>query len=182
MGLIMLYFVGALAIAGISWRTFGEIRSHGFVRFLAFEAIWAVLVLNLTAWFRDPLSWHQVISWVLLMASAVLAVWGFMVLKRAGKPLSSPQRKGTFAFEETTRLVTTGPYRNIRHPLYTSLLLFVWGAVFKSFSFFGIVIGLAASFLLYVAAYYEELENLERFGEPYDRYMQQTKMFIPGLL
>ncbi len=182
MGLIMLYFVGAIALAGISWRTFGDVRSHGFMRFLAFEAIWAVLVLNLTAWFRNPLSWHQIIAWVLLTAAAALALWGFLELRREGKPLSRPQRPGTFAFEETTRLVTTGPYRHIRHPLYTSLLLFVWGTVFKSFSFFGIVLGLAASFLMYVTAYYEELENLERFGEPYDRYMQQTRMFIPRLL
>jgi protein-S-isoprenylcysteine O-methyltransferase Ste14 len=182
MGLIMLYFVGAIAIAGISWRTFGEVRSHGFMRFLAFEAIWAALVLNLTAWFRDPFSWNQIISWTLLFASGALAIWGFTVLKSAGKPLSSPHRKGMFAFEETTRLVTTGPYRHIRHPLYASLLLFLWGTVFKSFSFFGIVFGLAASFFLYVTAHYEELENLEHFGEGYDRYMQTTKMFVPGLL
>lgn len=180
--LIMLYFVGALAIAGISWRTFSEVRSHGFMRFLAFEALWAVFLMNVTGWFRDPLSWHQVISWILLAASAVLAVWGFIELRRSGKPLARPQRKGTFAFEETTRLVTAGPYRHIRHPLYTSLLLLVWGVVFKSFSFFSVVIGLAASFLLYVTAYYEELENLERFGESYDRYMQTTRMFIPGIL
>ncbi len=182
MGLIMLYFVGAIALAGISWRTFGDVRSHGFMRFLAFEAIWAVLVLNLTAWFRNPLSWHQIISWVLLTAAAVLALSGFLELRRGGKPLSRPQRAGTFGFEETTQLVTTGPYRHIRHPLYTSLLLLVCGAAFKSLSFFGIIIGLAAGFLLYVTAYYEELENLERFGESYDRYMEHTKMFVPGLL
>jgi len=182
MFLIMLYFLGALAIAGISWRTFGDTRSHGFMRFLAFEAIWAVLLMNLTEWFRNPFSWHQVISWALLITSAVLAMWGFLELKGAGKPLSRPQRKGTFAFEETTRLVSTGPYRYIRHPLYASLLLFVWGTVFKSISFFSFVVGLAASFLLYVTAYYEELENLERFGEGYDSYMQQTRMFIPGVL
>lgn len=182
MGLIMLYFVGALAIAGVFWRTFSDLRSHGFMRFLAFEAIWTVLVMNLTAWFRDPLSWNQIISWALLTTSAALATWGFVVLRNAGKPLSRPQRKGMFAFEETTKLVTTGPYRRIRHPLYASLLLFVWGAMFKSPSFCGILFALAASFLLYVTAYFEELENLEHFGESYDRYMQVTKMFIPGLL
>ena len=180
--LIMLYFFGALALAGISWRTFGEVRSHGFMRFLAFEAIWAAVVMNLTAWFRDPFSWNQVISWILLIASAIVAAWGFMELKRSGKPLAAPQRKGNFAFEETTRLVSTGPYRHIRHPLYASLLLFTWGTVFKSVSFFGIVLGLAGSFLLYVTAYYEELENLERFGEAYDSYMQRTRMFVPGVL
>jgi protein-S-isoprenylcysteine O-methyltransferase Ste14 len=87
-----------------------------------------------------------------------------------------------FAFEETTRLVASGPYRHIRHPMYASLLLLVWGAGFKTASFVSVVLAIAASFLLYVTAYYEELENLERFGEEYDRYMQHTKMFIPGLL
>jgi protein-S-isoprenylcysteine O-methyltransferase Ste14 len=180
--LIMLYFLGALSIAGISWRTFSDPRSHGFMRFLAFETIWAVLLLNLTAWFRDPFSWHQIISWTVLVGSASLAVWGFAELKRAGRPLTRPQRRGAFAFEETTRLVESGPYRFIRHPMYASLLLFVWGAAFKTLSFFGIVFTLAASFLIYATAYFEEFENLERFGQAYDRYTQRTRMFLPGVL
>jgi protein-S-isoprenylcysteine O-methyltransferase Ste14 len=180
--LIMLYFVGALTLAALSWRTFGEIRSHGFMRFLALEAIWAVLVMNFAGWFRDPLSWHQVISWTLLLASALLAIWGFAALRSARAPGSQPRRPGTFPFEETTRLVTSGPYRHIRHPLYTSLLLLAWGAAFKTFTFFGIVIAGLSSFLLYVTAYYEERESLDRFGEAYDRYTEQTRMFIPGLL
>jgi protein-S-isoprenylcysteine O-methyltransferase Ste14 len=182
MSRIMLFFVGALVIAGIFRRTLSEVRSHGFMRFLAIEAIWVILVLNLPAWFSDPLSWNQVVSWILLAASAILAAWGFLVLKRDGRPSPRPQRKTTFAFEDTTRLVQTGPYRLIRHPLYASLLLFAWGTVFKTVSFFSVLFGLAAGFLLYVTAYYEELENLERFGAEYDRYMQETRMFIPGVL
>jgi len=70
--LTLLYFVGAIAIAGISRRTFGDVWSHGIMRFLAFGAIWAVLLMNLTAWFRTLFSWHRVTSRIILPASAVL--------------------------------------------------------------------------------------------------------------
>jgi protein-S-isoprenylcysteine O-methyltransferase Ste14 len=178
---IMVFFLGALAIGAFSRRSLSDPRSHGFMRFLAFEALWALIIMNARGWFRDPLSVHQVISWILLAGSAALAIGAFVRLGSSGRP--QPVRPGSplFRFENTSRVVTTGIYARIRHPMYASLILLGWGAAMKSASFSSLAAALLATGILFQTARTEELENLERFGEPYDRYMDQTKMFIPGL-
>jgi hypothetical protein len=41
-----------------------------------FEAILALALLNVDVWFRDPLSWNQLISWPLLMVAGYLVLVG----------------------------------------------------------------------------------------------------------
>jgi len=177
---IMAFFVGALLLALFSRRVFSNLRSHGFFRFLAFVSGWAVITISASRWFQDLLSARQIVSWLLLIGSALLAASGFYLLKAVGKP--SPKGTSTnFAFEQTSRLVTTGPFRYIRHPLYASLILLVWGAMLKSGSLASIFFTLLATGFLFIAARVEEEENLERFGETYAEYMERTKMFVPGV-
>ena len=83
--------------------------------------------------------------------------------------------------EKTTRLVTTGAFRYIRHPLYSSLLLLAWGVFFKNPSWAGICLALGATAFLVATAMVEEAENLLYFGPVYREYMRRTKMFIPYL-
>jgi protein-S-isoprenylcysteine O-methyltransferase Ste14 len=82
-------------------------------------------------------------------------------------------------FEKTTTLVTTGVYRYIRHPLYSSLFLLGWGIFFKDPSWFGGGLAAAATLLLVATAKMEERENLRYFGAEYREYMQRTKLFVP---
>ena len=81
--------------------------------------------------------------------------------------------------EKTTRLITEGTYKFIRHPLYSSLLLLAWGTFFKTPSWRDLDLALADSAFLYITAKIEEQENLSYFGPPYEEYMGKTKMFIP---
>jgi protein-S-isoprenylcysteine O-methyltransferase Ste14 len=178
---IMVFFVGALVIAALSRRSLADPRSHGFMRFLAFEAIWALIVMNAGSWFRDPLSLRQIVSWAILIASAALAVEAFRKLASSGNPRPVTPESPLYTFENTSQLVSAGIYGKIRHPMYASLILFAWGAALKSTSFWSIATALAATGFLFFTARTEELENLERFGEPYDSYMEETWMFIPGL-
>jgi protein-S-isoprenylcysteine O-methyltransferase Ste14 len=85
------------------------------------------------------------------------------------------------AFEKTSALVTTGIYRHIRHPLYSSLLLLIWGAFFKSPTWLGAGLALAASLCLILTAKADEVECINYFGESYREYMKKTKKFIPFL-
>jgi protein-S-isoprenylcysteine O-methyltransferase Ste14 len=177
---IMVFFLGTLVIAGFSWRVFSNPRSHGFFRFLAFVAMWAVLIPNVPWWFREAFSARQIVSWTLLLGSLGLAISGFSMLLTAGRPSGKGSSRGV-AFEQTSRLVTNGPYRYIRHPLYASLILLVWGMAMKSGSFASIFLSLLATGLLYLTALTEEGENLDRFGEAYETYMTSTRMFVPGV-
>jgi len=78
-------------------------------------------------------------------------------------------------------LVKRGAYKYIRHPLYSSLLLFAWGVFFKDVSFPSTALVLLASSFLVATAKVEEDENLKKFGDEYRAYLKTTKMFIPFL-
>jgi protein-S-isoprenylcysteine O-methyltransferase Ste14 len=141
--------------------------------------ILGLVVINAPAWFRDPLRPVQIISWLLLIASLFLAVHGFQLLRQIGRPDRSIEDHTRFTLEKTTRLVTSGAYRYIRHPLYASLFFGAWGAFFKLPSWLGVAIVLLVSVALYLTARVEEAENLRNFGEEYQAYMRTTRRFIP---
>ena len=84
-------------------------------------------------------------------------------------------------FEKTTALVTTGLYRYIRHPLYSSLLLLTWGVFFKIPAWSGGLLALAATLFLVATARADEAECIRFFGSSYQEYMKHTKMFVPFL-
>jgi protein-S-isoprenylcysteine O-methyltransferase Ste14 len=175
------FLLGTLGIAFLSRASLVAPRSHGFYRFFAWEAILALALLKIDIWFRDPISWHQLISWPLLVASAFLAIHGALLLKRMGEPDAQRDDTPMVAFEKTTTLVTTGAYRYIRHPLYSSLLFLAWGIFFKAPDWPGGLLAAVATLFLVATAKVEEAENNRFFGEAYKAYMLQTKMFVPFL-
>ena len=174
------FILAASATIWISWPTLFNIHSHGFYRFFAWEAILGLALLNIDVWFHDSFSWHQLISWPLLVISAVLVIAGVRLL-RQGEPDARRDDVPLVAIEKTTTLVTTGVYRTIRHPLYSSLLFLAWGVFFKAPSWVGGLLVLGATLFLVATARVEEAENSRFFGPAYDEYMRQTKMFIPFL-
>jgi protein-S-isoprenylcysteine O-methyltransferase Ste14 len=171
----------SVPIVWVSRRSLLHPTSHGFSRFFAFEAILALLVLNFLHWFAYPFSVRQLASWLLLSVSAVFVVWGYALLRRLGGFRPSAEILPPFEWEKTGRLVTTGVYRYIRHPMYSSLLFLAWGTVLKSVTNGSLLLGVAASLALMATAKAEEAENLTRFGEDYRGYMQRTRRFVPFL-
>lgn len=155
-------------------------RSHGFYRFWAWEFIVALVLLNINVWFHAPFSWYQTISWFLLIVCIVPLAFGIHSLISLGKAVmhreAEPQLLG---FEKTSTLVTTGIYHYIRHPLYSSLLLLTWGVFFKAPAWPGGLLALAATLFLVATARTDEAECIRFFGQSYQAYMKQTKMFLP---
>jgi protein-S-isoprenylcysteine O-methyltransferase Ste14 len=174
-------FLFATAIlAWVSRRSLLRPRSHGFYRFFAWEAILGLILLNLSAWFTDWLSWHQIVSWVLLFASLIPLALGVWALRTRGMPeAASRHAPDLLAFERTTRLVSAGIYRHIRHPLYCSLLLLGWGVFLKQPGVPEVPLVAAATVLLFITARRDEAECLQQFGSDYRHYMRRTRMFIP---
>jgi protein-S-isoprenylcysteine O-methyltransferase Ste14 len=175
------FLLGTAYLVYISWSSLAVPGTHGFYRFFAWEAILGLTVLNMHRWFHAPFSWHQLISWPLLVISAVLVIDGARLLRKMGETDERRDDVPLVGIEKTTRLVTEGSYRYIRHPLYSSLLFLAWGIFFKAPSGLGILLLLAATLFLFATARVEEEENLRYFGEQYREYMRRTKMFIPFL-
>jgi len=177
----ILFTVASTGIVWVSRSALLDFRSHGFYRFFAWEAILALVLLNLDRWFYRPFSLHQLLSWPLLLASLFLAIDGVRLLRLVGQPDDAREDPSLIGIEKTTTLVTVGVYRYIRHPLYSSLLFLAWGTFFKHPSWLGVFLALTATFFLTLTARVEEAENLLFFGAAYQGYMKQTKMFIPFL-
>jgi protein-S-isoprenylcysteine O-methyltransferase Ste14 len=173
------FAIGSVLIIWVSRGSLRRRDAHGYYRFFAFEAILGLIVLNAPVWFSDPFSPRQLAAWVLLLASLLLAVHGFYLLRQVGKPDCSIGDSARLGIEKTTRLVRTGAYRFIRHPLYASLLALAWGAFLKAPSWLGILLPAVATGALYLTARVEERENLCYFGAAYDVYLRETRMFIP---
>jgi protein-S-isoprenylcysteine O-methyltransferase Ste14 len=169
---IIILVVLTIAMAWLSWIiSLKERRYHGIFRFVSFESILLLVLMNHPVWFTDPLAWYQLVSWILLGGSLLVAILGFYRYYHHGKPADGMER--------TTRLITSGLYRYIRHPLYLSLMLGGFGVMMKNLdwqSMIAVIVNLVA---LYLTARVEEKEMIKRFGKEYESYMGRTKMFIP---
>jgi protein-S-isoprenylcysteine O-methyltransferase Ste14 len=78
-------------------------------------------------------------------------------------------------------LLSTGPYRFVRHPMYTAALLLVWSSVLGHLSAITLVVGLIVTGVSAVRIVTEEQFLRTRFSG-YTEYARKTKRVIPLLV
>ena len=156
------------------WLSLKHKRYHGIFRLIAFECIILLVICQYPVWFRDPFTWYQSISWILLAGSLLVAIFGFQLFYKHGQPEDQ--------MEETTHLIKTGLYRYIRHPLYLSLILGGFGIMMKDPEWPQIIMSLINFIAMYLTGRVEEVEMIRKFGKEYASYMKETKMFFPYIL
>ena len=88
---------------------------------------------------------------------------------------------GVVTLKEGHELIRTGPYRAIRHPIYTGILLGLLGTA----TAMGEVRGLLAVAIAWLSSYWkarrEESFLLHEFGEKFEAHVKQTGMFLPKI-
>ena len=85
--------------------------------------------------------------------------------------------------DQSTGLVTTGPYRLVRHPIYLGLALLVMGQALAFGSWPALMIVLSGVVPTFAWRARAEEKLLGRtYGERYAVYRQRTKMLIPYVL
>ena len=108
-----------------------------------------------------------------------LAVAGFALLQWSHAALSRNWSDRPRLLDDQ-RLVTSGPYRLVRHPIYTAFLLILSAPLFLSANWF---IGLSwiAATALEIASRvrYEETLLAEAFGDAYHAYAARTGRLLP---
>jgi protein-S-isoprenylcysteine O-methyltransferase Ste14 len=112
---------------------------------------------------------------LLTLAGAALVLWSRAELGAAWS-LVPPAEQGT-------DLVTTGPYRLLRHPIYLGLSLLAMGEAiaFSSWPANAVVFSAIVPTFVWRACA-EERQLADTFGERYVHYQKLTKMMIPYLL
>jgi len=88
----------------------------------------------------------------------------------------------TSATRKQHQLVTNGPYRWIRHPLYTfgSSMFIAFGMIADNW--FIALLGILAFIAMASRTSREEANLIEKFGDEYREYMKQTGRYFPKLL
>lgn len=176
---LIAFFILSIPLVFISRKSILKPGNHGFYRFLAWEGILWLAVNNVRYWFTDPLSIHQILSWIFLFFSLYLVFVAVYHLKKYGKSHPERQDPTLLEFEKTTTLVDSGIYRYIRHPMYSSLLFLAWGIFLKHMGPGLFSVTLFTCLFLLETALTDEKECVAYFGEAYRQYMKRTKRFIP---
>jgi protein-S-isoprenylcysteine O-methyltransferase Ste14 len=176
------FIVVSVALYHISRESLRSYRSHGFYRFFAWEAVVALILLNLNIRAYQPSSAHHYLAIACLVLSGILGIHGFLLLHRDGRPGNQRDDPTLLTVEKTTALVTSGAYKYVRHPLYSSYLLLTWGSFLFIPSRPAGLLACVATLSVIIAARVEERENLQYFGTAYHDYMKRTTMFIPFVL
>jgi protein-S-isoprenylcysteine O-methyltransferase Ste14 len=126
------------------------------------------------AWASVPLpDWLRWTGAGLVGLCALLLAW---TLHSLGRNLTD-----TVVTRKEHTLVTTGPYRWVRHPFYVSVLLSVLSYALLAANWFIFASGLVLFTMMVLRTRIEEGKLLERFGEEYRRYMERTGAFFPRL-
>ena len=156
-GLFILLTLRPLALAGMI----------GLLTFVASPSRMAWSALSLPLWLR----WMGVEVGVV---AACLLIWTFRSL---GANLTD-----TVVTRRNHTLVTSGPYRFVRHPFYVaSTLAIAANALATANWFMGLTGGLVVV-LLVIRTATEEAQLTRRFGDDYVTYMKRTGRFLPRIV
>ncbi len=83
---------------------------------------------------------------------------------------------------EGHQLVTSGLYRHVRHPMYTSIFLYALGQALVVPNWIVGPANLVAFFVLFaVRVQSEEKMMADKFGDEYRNYLTKTKRLVPGI-
>ena len=196
------------SIAHSLWRIFGPTPA-GVIGdlWMLFGLYWLVSALNRKKTKRRE-SWWQRLAYVLPLAAAFyllfryeyghawlgarfvpetpMVPWLGVVIMASGVAVAFWARfhlganwSGVVTLKEGHELIRTGPYRTIRHPIYTGILLAFFGNVVQV----GQVRGLIALLIIWLSFYFkarrEESFLAQEFGPNFNEHIQRTGMFLP---
>jgi protein-S-isoprenylcysteine O-methyltransferase Ste14 len=134
--------------------------------------LWIPIPLNVSS--RSH-SFLQIIGLGLFVVGTVLVLWARQALERMWGLSTSREVK----LLPDHQLVKNGPYRLIRHPMYSGWWLALIGAVLIYRTWILVVL-LASSLLVFARrARLEERTLSERFGAEWEAYAASTKSLIP---
>jgi protein-S-isoprenylcysteine O-methyltransferase Ste14 len=115
----------------------------------------------------------ETVGLILFLSGLALAVWARIYLGRNwGMPMTQ---------KDEPELVTSGPYRLVRHPIYSGILVAVLGTSLATDLYWLIAFAVMAAYFVYSSKVEERLLTAS-FPATYPSYRTKTKMLIPFVL
>lgn len=121
----------------------------------------------------DP-AWAPAAGLAVMWAGLVLRGWSITVLGRAFRT--------TVEVDRGQEVVARGPYRWVRHPSYSGVLLLAAGYGLAAGNWLSLVLTVVLPLVSVLARIAVEEQTLVRvLGRPYERYRSGTKRLVPGV-
>lgn len=187
--LALLIFISGAAIS-IYYRRKADreagkvsMKEEGLAILLSLRIFGLALWLGVFAWLLNPawMAWARsdLPEWVRWLGVGMgvlanfLAYWVFSSLGNNVSP--------TVATRAGQTLVTHGPYRWVRHPLYTMGMIAYLGFALLAENWFIALMSVLVFVVLAIRTPHEEARLLGKFGSAYRDYMETTGRFVPRL-
>jgi len=124
--------------------------------------------------FANPVFHLATLAFGILLLRLVMRVSRY-----TGRLLASMGREGDLPRMDTNKLVTTGVYGCMRHPMHLGLLFFPWSAalILGSPTFFLVIAPIEILIIMALVKLVEEPEAIRKFCDAYRQYQKQIPMF-----
>ena len=166
----LVFWVGWLVAAGNAKSGRTQWGRYAGVRLLIAVAVVSLFRLSAFRGHATRSAWLGGIGLTLFALGLALAVWARIYLGRNwGTPMSQ---------KDDPELVTTGPYRWIRNPIYSGIILAMFGTALAVSLRWLVLAAILGSYFVY-SAFQEQRYMSEQFPETYPAYRDSTKMLIP---
>jgi len=113
-------------------------------------------------------------NYLLLIAGILIVSLAVILFISASKHLSKALNNNQIA--------VTGPFRYIRHPIYTGIYVLTFGLGLIFFSWLWYIVMIVFMPFWYIECREEEKEMLKIYGQEYSDYQNRTKMFVPFII
>lgn len=132
-----------------------------------------LVVAAISIWVRHALIAVGPVAIAVQIVAVLLMIWARLTFGlRSFHASANPTEGG---------LVTTGPYRYLRHPIYAAILYFFWAAIASHWGVINALLGVVATVGAAIRIFAEERLVVARYPE-YAAYAARTKRIIPFLV
>jgi protein-S-isoprenylcysteine O-methyltransferase Ste14 len=120
--------------------------------------------------------WFRLIMAGIAFVGTLFALWGYRTI---GKNWVHAFEPSEFLERKSETLVTNGPYRYVRNPIYLGAFTFVIALAFVAANWLLLLPSLVIVTVVYLQIGNEEKMLIAKFGDQYQDYMNRTPRLIP---
>ena len=112
------------------------------------------------------------------MVAIAISFWLFIwTHKTLGRNFSA-----ILTIKKNHKLIQDGPYKRVRHPMYTAIYFMIYGFFLLSSNLLvGILPLISFSYLYFSRVKQEEEMMMKKFGKEYEKYIERTGRLIPKI-